>query len=65
MRQQQAAPTAVWAEARGERSLGLARIPDLQLSLLPTLPSLSHEPLLLLRVVILQARVHGWEGVIL
>lgn len=31
--QQQAAPTAVWAEAWGERSLIVASIPDLQLSL--------------------------------
>lgn len=40
--QQQAAPTAAWAEALGERSLVPASIPDLQLSLCPPSP---HEAL--------------------
>lgn len=50
----QAAPTAEWVEARGERSHGLACIPHLQLSLLfsPTFPC---EPLLLLRFVIFRS----------
>jgi len=47
MRQQRAAPTAVWAEARGEGSLVLASIPVLQLPRCPAPPP-SHEPLLLL-----------------
>ncbi|KAA8595177.1 hypothetical protein FQN60_012312, partial [Etheostoma spectabile] len=38
MQKQQASPTTVWAEAHGERSFGLATIPDLQLSLCPLCP---------------------------
>lgn len=67
MRQQQAAPMAVWVEARGERSLEVASIPDLQLSLSLLL---SHYPMSLCCCSLLSfsgqgTRQGGWRGVIL
>lgn len=56
--QQQAAPTAVWVEAWGERSLIVASIPDLQLSL-------CHYPMSHCCCSVLLSAVGGGRGLIL